>query len=319
MPLSNPPRRHRSARLAGLVMTAVLASAAHGQAPQAPQAQQPRPTPQAQAPAAPETTPAPAASANVSQFRPMRISRVIGMPVHNPQGAAIGKVHDLMVNTTNGRVRYVVVAFDPAVLAGDRLVPVPVSQFRRPQRDALSYNPKPDRLEKVAIRKADWNDAWLSDPQRLAQLDRAWGLSQRTAAVKVRRGSTLPGQQVRSPAGEVVGEIEDVVVHMNQQKANYAIVHAAPAWAGQDKHLAVPMTLLRAGAAGGAPVLAVDKAKVQAMKGLAYEQQQNPTERAFVADINRHLAAFSTAPAVRGDPGASPRAAPEAPPAQRGG
>lgn len=295
-------RLRASASLAALALASALAAQAQtSTVPATAQSPMPAPAPSPAPGPGPDTSAARSPSANVSEFRALRMGRLIGLDVRTPKGEPVGKVHDLIVDASNARVRYVVMAFEPGVLPGERLAPVPVGQFGMgPQRNSLVYKPRPATLEKVALEKAQWSDAWLREPARLAQLDRAWGLDQRTGKRPVRRGSTLLGQPVVGPDGAGIGRIEEVVVHLNQQKVNYAILRVDAAQAGQDKRLAVPMALFKRPADGGAAfVLDVRKDKLQALPGLGMAQQQNPNERAFVADINRHLAAFGT-------PGAPP-------------
>ncbi|MEJ7931670.1 PRC-barrel domain-containing protein [Ramlibacter sp. AN1015] len=252
------------------------------------------------------------ATAHVSEFRALRLSRLVGMPVRTAQGEPVGSVHDVIVNAANGRVRYALVSLGGKDAGGARLAPVPVGEFRMSsQRDALllAARARP-RLDPLAFAASAWSDAWLREPGRLAQLDRAWGLPARTgSAIAVRRGSTLLRRAVSTPGGEPLGQLEEVVVHLNQQRVNYAVLRlTSAAGGGGDKHVAVPMMRLRSGPAEGAAlVLEVDARQLAAMPALDYAQQQNPNDRAFTAEIGRQLSRFA------GVGGAGPGAARTAP------
>ncbi|WP_167784766.1 PRC-barrel domain-containing protein [Ramlibacter rhizophilus] len=249
---------------------------------------------------APATSPTPgaeagashSAKASVAQFRAVRMSRLIGMPVQSPKGEAVGTVRDLIVNANNARVRYLVLEPAPGLLGADRLVPVPMTEFKLdPQQPRLSYSPNRDRLQGVALAKAEWSDAWLQDAKRLAALDRAWGLGRPLgSAPKLRRGSSLIGQPVQSAKGEPIGKIHDLVVHLNQQRANYAVVRFDAQWAGEDKRLAVPMNRFKSGEGF---VVDLNQDRVKATQGISHAQDQNPNERSFVAEIDRQLATFA--------------------------
>jgi sporulation protein YlmC with PRC-barrel domain len=238
------------------------------------------------------------AKANVAETRAVRASRAIGMDVRGRQGETIGQVRDLLVNTRTGLVRYVVLSRGRETANGERVAPVPVSRLTLgPARQSLVYDGMPERLEKVTVPQSDWNDLILRDPDRLAQLDSAWGLQRRTAARLVRPASTLLGQPVSNPAGTRVGEIEDLVLHINQSRASYAVLRLDRNASGDEKRIAVPLRALTSGASQAALSLNINPARLQALKGFSREAYQNPNDPAFVVQASGHLGAFSSGPA----------------------
>lgn len=237
------------------------------------------------------------AKANVAQARAVRASRAIGMDVQGRQGEAVGQVHDLLVNTQTGLVRYVVLSRGRDAAHGERVAPVPVTRLTLgPARQTLVYDGKPETLEKVAVQQADWSERVLRDPDRLTQLDTTWGLQRRTAARLVRPVGTLLGQPVTNTAGAPVGQIEDLVLHINQARGSYAILKLDKNGSGDEKRIAVPLRALVSGTSQPALSLNMDAAKLQALEGFSREAYQNPNDPAFVAKSARHLGAFSSAP-----------------------
>lgn len=59
-----------------------------------------------------------------------KVSEVIGADVHNQQKENLGDIKDLVIHTSNGRVRYAVVSFGGWLGMGDKLFAVPMSLRR---------------------------------------------------------------------------------------------------------------------------------------------------------------------------------------------
>lgn len=239
------------------------------------------------------------AKANVAESRAVRASRAIGMDVRGRHGEAVGQVRDLLVNTQTGLVRYVVLSRGRDTVGGERVAPVPVTRLRLgPARQSLVYEGTLERLEKATVQQPDWSERNLQDPDRLSQVDKTWGLQQRTVARLVRPVSPLLGQAVMNPAGAPIGEIEDLVLHINQAKGSYAVLKLARNASGDDKRIAVPLRALSSGAGPQALTLRMDAARLLALKGFSREAYQNPNDPAFLAEATRHLGAFSSGPAA---------------------
>lgn len=239
------------------------------------------------------------ARATVTEARAVRASRAIGMEVRGRQAEPVGQVRDLLVNMQTGLVRYVVLSRRPDTANATALAPVPVTRLTLgPARQSLVYDGKTEALDKVAIKQADWSERVLRDPDRLNQLDKAWGLQRRTAARLVRPASTLLGQAVTDAAGAPVGEVEDLVLHINQARASYAILRLDKNASGDEKRIAVPLRSLATSTSRPALSLNIDKARLQPLEGFSRDAYQNPNDPAFVLQATRHLGAFGSAPAA---------------------
>jgi sporulation protein YlmC with PRC-barrel domain len=103
---------------------------------------------------------------------------VIGKNVVNLAGEHLGQIHELMIDTTTGRVTYAVVSFGGFAGFGDKLFAVPWV--------SLKY----DRVEHVFAMKADkellkhapgfHKDNWpdMSDPARRSALHTYYGVTE---------------------------------------------------------------------------------------------------------------------------------------------
>jgi len=69
----------------------------------------------------------------------VRVSQIIGMKIQNARGNSLGSVHDLVIDATNGEIRYVAVSYGGFLKSGDKLFAVPWKAFAI-QRAADSYD-----------------------------------------------------------------------------------------------------------------------------------------------------------------------------------
>lgn len=81
-----------------------------------------------------------------------------GTGVRNAQGEDLGKVEDLMINTTTGAVDYAVMSFGGFLGIGDKLFAVPLQALRVDTKDeALILDETKERLEKApGFNKDNW-------------------------------------------------------------------------------------------------------------------------------------------------------------------
>lgn len=78
----------------------------------------------------------------------MKASDVIGRKVKNAQGEDLGKVEDLAIDASDGRVNYAVLSFGGFLGMGDKLFAIPFKALRHQEKECVLDIPK-DRLEKA--------------------------------------------------------------------------------------------------------------------------------------------------------------------------
>lgn len=222
-------------------------------------------------------------------YRGLRASAIIGKEVRNPQGTNIGKINDLIVDMNTGDVRYAILEFDPGVFQGERLFAVPTNQLRMAaDRDELVYNMTRDKLERTAVNRADWNRTWR-DPNYLANLDKTWGVVQPSRGARAHRVSDLLNQDVKSRQGNKIGEIEELVINMANQKVHYAVLEFDPSWAAPEKFYAFPLSAFNRTGTRDDLVLDVDRSKIQAMKAFPGSRYTSLNDPAWVVDVDRYF------------------------------
>jgi sporulation protein YlmC with PRC-barrel domain len=237
-----------------------------------------------------------------AQNRQQLASDLIGMSVRGSQGNNIGQVEDLAIDMQSGQVRYAVLEFDRGFLAGERMVPIPLKELRMgADGNSLAYHKgSKQQLEKMAMNKSQWNSDLMRDKARLAKLDSGWGLPPFSGSSLV-RANDLMDKEVQNKAGEHIGEIEDLVINMDQQKVNYAMLEFERSWLTPERTVAVLLSAFsNPSRSGDDLVMDVSKDRAREMKGLTREQMRNPDAPEVVALIERHFIFLEPASAARG-------------------
>ena len=230
-------------------------------------------------------------TAQNSGYRGMRASKVIGMEVRNPKGENIGKINDLVVNMRTGDVRYSILEFDPGIFKGEKLFAVPTQQLRMGKEgDTLVYNMTRDKLEKAGVERAGW-DKTFRDPSYLRNQDRAWGMKQPSDGALAHRVSDLIGKDVRSRAGDDIGEIEDLVINMGAQKVHYAVLSFDPSMLTGEKRYLFPLRSFGMKADDDELTLNVDKDMLARMKSYPADGYDSLNDQAFANEIDRYFVA----------------------------
>jgi sporulation protein YlmC with PRC-barrel domain len=175
----------------------------------------------------------------------VRASKIIGKNVENAQGENLGKIQDLILDIGNQRVHYAVLSFGGVLGLGDKLFAYPISTFKsRAEGDKLVLNVDKEKLKNApGFDKNKWPD-W-SDNRYRRDVDRYFSNDAAKTAPRSERmvrASELIGKNVDDRSGKDAGEIEDVVVNMNNGRVSYVVLDFDKAWSPDDKLLPLPLT-----------------------------------------------------------------------------
>lgn len=152
-----------------------------------------------------------------------RASNLIGYNVINSQGEDLGQVEDLMIGLNSGRVKYAVLSFGGFLNLGEKLFAVPLSSMQFSLDDeALIFDVSPERLEDAP---GFDNDSWpdMANPQWDLNIGTYWQNPDVANEAGI-RASELLGYNIQNFQQEDSGEIEDLLVSLNNGQINYAIV-----------------------------------------------------------------------------------------------
>jgi sporulation protein YlmC with PRC-barrel domain len=212
------------------------------------------------------------------------------MSVRDAQGKNIGQIDDMIVDMNTGQVRYAMLRFDPGIMSGEKLFAVPTTQLKMPaDRNDIVYNVDRARLEQAAVERSEWNERFLQDGERVARLDRAWGVRQPAQGAGAHRASDLIGKDVNSRSGESIGEIEELIVNMAQQKVHYAVMKFDQGWGSPERRYVLPLRSFELSRDKDDLVLNVDKSKLQSMKSFDQNLFSNLNDRNRLAEIDQYF------------------------------
>jgi sporulation protein YlmC with PRC-barrel domain len=133
----------------------------------------------------------------------MRTSELLGKEVTSPEGKALGKVEDLIVDPKGARIPHVVLSFGGVASLGDKLFVLPVNAFQRDENfDRIVVD-----IERYQLSESRGFDRsnWPFDPP-------------------LRRASELRGANVKDSTGKTVGEIEDLVVNLGSGRVKEVVL-----------------------------------------------------------------------------------------------
>jgi sporulation protein YlmC with PRC-barrel domain len=92
----------------------------------------------------------------------MRISKVSGMKVKNPDQEELGTIDELVININGGKVRYAVLSFGGVLGVGDKLFAIPWDALQFKQNDEESFfvlSVSKERLKTApGFNKSEWPD-----------------------------------------------------------------------------------------------------------------------------------------------------------------
>ncbi len=85
---------------------------------------------------------------------------LIGHAVQDPEGAALGKIEDLVFDINRGRIAYAVLSFGGFLGFGDKLFAVPWHALRIEDKGrSITMDTSREKLEKApGFRRDDWPD-----------------------------------------------------------------------------------------------------------------------------------------------------------------
>jgi sporulation protein YlmC with PRC-barrel domain len=192
----------------------------------------------------------------------LRASRLTGMDVRNAEGAELGDVQDLVIDMRTGQVAYVALAHGGILGMGEDLYAYPVKAFSlSSDREELVLDATEEQIESS---RGFNEESW---PKLRGDRDYWWGIERRFGARKPAsadagaeqdafrfvRASELVDRTVQDRSGNEIGEIEDIVVSLDDGQIRFAVLDTAD----DDMLVPVPMEALSVrealGAAAGEP------------------------------------------------------------------
>lgn len=254
----------------------------------------------------------------------VRVSRLIGMDVRNAQNENLGSVNDLVLDTRNNRVHYVVLSHGGLLGIGADLFAFPVQSFEL-SRDLRNLVLNVDRAtlrDAQGFDRNRWPD--LADNKYWTEVDRRFGQSrtagdasrpaattqqqstgQQPAADKgqaLRRASEMVRTGVIGSGGEKIGNINDVVVDLRSGDIRYAIVDFDRGWLAEDRQFALPLNRFQEVAGRNELRLGMTREQIAQAPGFDRSRWTDFNDPDFRAQVDRFGTATQPQPAPRTGP-----------------
>ncbi|MBL9120827.1 MAG: PRC-barrel domain-containing protein [Phycisphaerae bacterium] len=220
-----------------------------------------------------------------------KASECIGKDIYDGTNRKVGEIEEIAIDDARGRVAYVIVDLDGNV---DRLVAVPWNSFR--------HHSKPDRLDLDGGRTLEsapsfqWN-SWpnmhteefgrpIADYYHTDLYGKDVEVPKGTAMNMIKLTEVL-GMNIKSPSGEALGEIEDVVVDPSTGKVSYAVLSFGGFMGFNDKLFAVPWTSLTA-RKDGSVVFPVTKDRLKNAPGFDKSNWPTTANQTFNSEVENY-------------------------------
>jgi sporulation protein YlmC with PRC-barrel domain len=161
----------------------------------------------------------------------MRASNLEGTQVVNSRGEEIGDIKDIVIDLNSGRVHAAVLGFGGMLGIGEENFAFPINELKPgKQQDQVVMNIDKQKLEnREGFSQSQWpgmdDEYWTRTGSRAAAGSSS-GQSQKGAQGKMNlvRASELDGKEVQDKSGRKVGQIQDVVVSLqNGQVKSYVV------------------------------------------------------------------------------------------------
>jgi len=115
-----------------------------------------------------------------------RTSQVVGMAVQNPGGKEIGTINDIVVDLTDGRIRYLAVSYGGWAGLGDKLFAVPLKAFQfkydaENKKYEMVLNVPEDRLKAAPGFDQDHWPNFAGDEQWQREIDTYYNLGEKVS------------------------------------------------------------------------------------------------------------------------------------------
>jgi len=201
--------------------------------------------------------------------------KLIGMKVENANHENLGRIEDAVVDLDQGRIAYFVLSSGGTLGIGDKYIAVPAQalKFQGANQPGL-LNISTDQLKSMqGFDKNNWPE--FGDPAFGAQIHKQYGVDPywtqgnqpqvNRAKFWTNRLSKLDDHAVQNPAGEKLGQIEELMVDTREGRIAYALLQFGGVMGFKEKNVFVPWSALKLDADKKVYILDTDTKTLQSM------------------------------------------------------
>ena len=241
------------------------------------------------------------AQGSAHEMRAARATDLRGLTVKNQQGDTLGEIEELVLDVQDGRIAYVVLDFGGWFDLGGKHVAAPWNALAlKPGARDITLNMDQDKLRQAPSFERTYGPdaverAWLVDVHKFYGVPPHPSLQVVTAEkISVAQADTIIGMDVENAQGDNLGEIEDLMIDLQDGRIAYAGLGYG-GWLGLGENMAaVPWQALKLNAAEREFTLNVDKEKLRGAPSFARDQWPQALDRKWLSDVYAYYGAKPT-------------------------
>lgn len=194
----------------------------------------------------------------------MRVSDLIGRELVDRHGRAVGEVRDLIVDTREGGMAYAVVPAGEYMGMKDRIVEIPLARIAAGTDDRLVLGSTAIELRTFRTYfEESWPEYSRAGPP-MGEVGRS------EEGPRFHRASRLLGADLRDYSGADVGDVKDIVMHLDSGTVRYSVVEFDPSWFESSRLVAIPLWKVAATGVGGTDLVVNVDRDLMSRTGIAY-------------------------------------------------
>lgn len=179
----------------------------------------------------------------------VRASDLMGFNVQNMDTDNLGEIDNLIIDLSTGQVLFANLSFGGFLDLGDKTFPIPLGAFALgPDNQTLYLNVPEETLQNAPGFDDNWPDPTVVDWD--VETDHFWRdlgiqmnpLASGNEAAVIARSSELLGSNVQNPAGEDLGEIDDLIIDLGTGVVDYAVMSFGGFLGIGEDHFAIPLS-----------------------------------------------------------------------------
>lgn len=179
----------------------------------------------------------------------MEADELIGYNVVNAAGEGIGEISDVVIDLSTGKIVFVTLEFGGFLGINEELIPLSLSHLSRDvEQDVLvtDLSLTEEMLADITTYPTDWpdlrNDVWFDEADELLRqlsLDNTALMEANVSSLVLL--TDLDGQNISDASGDVLGEIEDVLINLQSGKIVYTVMSFGGFLGLGEDYFAVPL------------------------------------------------------------------------------
>ena len=226
---------------------------------------------------------------------------VIGRQVIGANGDDLGKIEDLAIDPSSGRVGYAVLSFGGWLGINDKLFAIPWPKLQPKGADKYVLDVSKEQLKSApGFSKNTWPDMndlkWNETIHTFYQQPYYWNDNRDNTSSSgdnsrrpsVYKGSDVLGMNVINVQKETIGEIEDLVIDPQSGMIRYAVVSVGGFLGINERYVAVPWSAFNYDSNAKKLVLDVDKKRIEQAPGFDKQHWPTFTDEEWATNLHRY-------------------------------